>query len=429
MEKRNTLHLVLNEIKKDKNDPTLLPCQFIILDFGVSANNVKVVKEVALEAGETLLNKPIVAKYHRATQAFAENDNFGGHEEYLTKDKQGNDIIERDTVALGVFTSKGYLSEANVNGEIKEVMVADGVLWYSKYKDACDLLLDWYGRGIKINSSCEYLYKNYSFINGVEYHHSPIIFESHAILASENRGEQGVVMPAYESATLLSLNEANEFIQLVAQANERVKEEELVEEKQFNELEESTEKEVETEVVAEETEVVEEVTAEVETEEVVAETEEVEPTEWEAVVNELQTQVNQLASENKELLEKFNTASDTIVSLNSTIEDLKQYREQMMNEQREKLIEEKMNHFASKFEALGAHEKFESDEVQSLIAQSVEETEEGKNALLALNTMIVDLIEMKQGASAQEFHLLGLASHRKNLLKDDDSFESRYKIK
>lgn len=431
MEKRNTLQLILNEIKRDSSDPTILPCQFVILDFDVSANNVKVTKPVALEAGKTLLNKPIVAKYHRVSQSFAEDDNFGSHEEYLTKNKNGKDTIERDTIALGVFTTEGYFAEINVNGEMKEVMIADGVLWYSKYKDACDLLIEWYERGIKINTSCEYLYKNYSFIDGVEYHHSPIIFESHAILASENRGNHSVVTPAYESATLLSLNEVQEFIQLVAQANNQAKEDESVEEMEKEQVNSEMEignvdgqEEQLEEQSNENTEVV--VETEVDAE---SETETVEECECKTIVNELQVKIDQLSSDNEDLRSKFNAASETIITLNSTIKELDSYREQLMTEQREKMLEEKMNHFSSKFEAIGAQEQFESEEVKSLIAQSIEDTTEGKDALLALNTMIVDLIEAKQNASSQDLQLLGLASYRKDLLKNEDSFESRYKIK
>ena len=434
MGKKQTLNLVLNQIKKDNNDSTILPCSFVILDFDVSLNNVKVVKEVALEGGKTLLNKPIVAKYHRVSSANANDDNFGSHEEYMTENKHGKDVLERDTVAMGVFTSPGYLAEIMVDGVWKEVMVADGVLWYSKYKDACDLLLEWYERGIKINMSCEYLYQNYSFIEGVEYHHSPIIFESHAILASENRGEHEKVIPAYEAATMLSINEFEKFNTFVAQAANQAKEDKPVEEKELNNANENEELD-ELEVSPEEAEdkleeelnAEEETTLEEQNEDETALNEVAHET-LDQEINELKETIEQLSAAKAELEEKFNAAAETITQLNSLVEELKPYREQQVNAQKEKELTEKMNHFSSKFEAVGAKEKFESEEVQTLIAQSIGESDEAKEALLKLNTMIVDFVQQKQDETSLTPQIVGLASYRKNLVKGDDSFDSRYKL-
>lgn len=225
MTKRHKLNLVLNEIKQS-DDPTIIPCTFIVLDYEKSGNNVIVDKDVALEGGKTLINKPIVAKYNEVEEANTKTDNFGSHEQYLGKDRYGNLTVKSDTVPIGVFTTEGYELAVNINGEEKKVMAADAVLWRTRFSDACDLLLEWYESGLTINTSCEYLYSNYSFQDGVEYHFSPIYFEGHAVLASENRGNQEIVLPAYESSKLLSFNEINKFNKLVAQAiNQESKEE------------------------------------------------------------------------------------------------------------------------------------------------------------------------------------------------------------
>lgn len=490
MKKKNTLNLVLNEIKKDVNDPTIIPCTFVILDFDVSRNNVKISEDDALEGGKTLINKPIVAKYYQVSQANANDDNFGSHAEYRTKDKYGNDVILRDTVAVGVFTSEGYITQINVNGENKRVMVADGVLWYSKYKDACDLIVEWYNRGVQVNMSCEYLYYNYSILDGVEHHLSPIIFESHAILASEDRGNISEVIPAYESATLLSLNDLQKFNTLVAQAANQVKEENSVDElSQGTEIQEGiedTKEEIAVDVpegqqlnemksqinevsmdemrraireqvkgIVQQNDYVwiydvyqtyaivsvedydsnksefykfnytlenDTVTVDLE-----SKTEVKEKREWVVVTNELETKITELTNAKADLEVKFNAASDTIVSLKSQIEELTPYREQQLNAQREKALEDQMKHFCAKFDAVDAKEKFESEEVQSLIAQSIEDNDAAKEALLSLNVMIVELIQEQVTENAQEIPMLGLASYRKDLI-NTDSFESRYKL-
>lgn len=221
--KRRKLNLVLNEIKHS-DDPTVLLCTFIILDFERSGNNVVVEKSVALEAAKTLINKPIVARYHNVEEPNTPTDNFGDHEVEIKENRYGEPEVVRNTVPIGTFITEGYIITINENGKEKEVLVADAVLWYSRFPDACDLLLEWYERGININTSCEYLYFNYTFKDGIEYHHSPIYFEGHAILASEKRGEHDVVLPAYKSSKLLSFKDIEKFNRLVAQAINQEKE-------------------------------------------------------------------------------------------------------------------------------------------------------------------------------------------------------------
>lgn len=208
----------MNEIKQTK-DPTLLDATFIILDFEKSHNNAVVSKEVAIELGETILSKPIVAHYIPVEDENTTTDNFSGHGASLGKNKHGEETISRSTIPIGVFTSKGYIMTINVDGEETEVLAADATLWKSRFSDACELLVDWFNRGININTSSEFLYGNYAFQDGVEYIHPPVVFEGHCILASENRGEQNIVRPSYDSSRLLSFNEISKFNRMIAEAH------------------------------------------------------------------------------------------------------------------------------------------------------------------------------------------------------------------
>ncbi|MEL3959392.1 hypothetical protein NST17_19765 [Caldifermentibacillus hisashii] len=490
--KKQKLNLVLNEIKQS-DDPTIMKCTFIVLDFDISRNNVVVEKDVALEGGKTLLNKPIVAYYQQVEEFNTPTDNFGSHQQRLGTNRYGDVIVTSDTVPIGVFVTEGYLLTVNINGENKEVMAADAVLWKTRYPDACDLIVEWYERGININTSCEYLYSNFAFQDGVEYHYSPIYFEGHAVLASEYRGSQEEVLPAYESSKLLSINEINKFNRLVAQAISQRKEseEEGINMKFFKKVFELSHSDIRSLIYAQldstldnnEYSYIEDVydnyfvvnlykyddndnldskyfkynytkeqddtiaidfESKVEVKikrdwvnvsefenmqnELTKKRNELEQlvvqlNEKEAKISDLELQVNSIKAEKESVERQFNETADKLTQLNSTIEELKPFKERFEKEQFEKVLNEKKEYYSIKFNALNAAEKFNSDEVQELIKKAVNETDEGRQAILQLNSMLVDLMDVKVG---DDGIIRETAAQRKDLISADDSFESRY---
>ncbi|KON87349.1 hypothetical protein AF332_11270 [Sporosarcina globispora] len=489
--KKHRLNLVLNEIKQSE-DPTIIPCTFIVLDYDVSGNNVIVDKDVALEGGKTLINKPIVAKYNEVEEPNTKTDNFGGHEQYLGEDRYGNLTVKSDTVPIGVFTTEGYELTININGEEKEVMAADAVLWKTRFSDACDLLLEWFNSGITINTSCEYLYSNFTLKDGIEYHHSPIYFEGHAVLASENRGDQSLVLPAYESSKLLSFNEINKFNKLVAQAINQEDKEEKENMKFFKKINElshsdirsllygqldpslnqneyswisdvyesyfvanvysyaegnefdkyfkfnyskdgeaiSVDLESKTEVMVKRdwVEVSQFQSVQNELEEKSTKVEELttQLNEKEGKLTELETQLNTVTTEKESVEKQFNEVSEKVVTLSTQVEELKPFRNQVEQEKLEKALNEKKDFYSKKFNALKAAEKFDSEEVQELITKSIDETEEGKQAILQLNTMLVELVEVTQEPKTEDPVIRELSSKRENLIPASNDFESRY---
>lgn len=496
MNKKHQLNLILNEIKQS-DDPTILPCTFIVLDYEKSGNNAIVTKDVALDGGKTLINKPIVAKYNEVEEANTKTDNFGSHEQYLGEDRYGNLTIKSDTVPIGVFTTEGYEMTVNIDGEEKEVMAADAVLWRTRFSDACDLLLEWYESGIKINTSCEYLYSNYSFQDGIEYHHSPIFFEGHAVLASENRGSQELVLPAYESSKLLSFNEINKFNKLVAQAINQNSKEEKEEMKYFKKVNELSHSDIrsllyaqldatlsdreysyiadvyETYFVANLYKYNEEdnleydkyykfnyskgendtVTVDFDSKtEVTIKRDWVEVTEFETIQNELATkntkveelttqlneketklseleaQLNTISTEKEEIAKQFNSASEKIIQLNSKVEELAPFKEQLEKEKLEKSLNEKREFYSAKFKALNAIEKFESEEVQELVNKSVFDNEEGSQAILQLNSMLVDMVVLEKEVKNEDTVIREVSSKRENLIPTPEDFDSRYSL-
>jgi hypothetical protein len=485
--KKHKLNLVLNEIKQT-DDPTILACTFIIMDYEKSGNNVIVSKDVALEGGKTLINKPIVAKYMEVDEPNTNTDNFGSHEQYLGEDRYGNMMVKSDTIPIGVFTTEGYNTTINFNGEEKEVMAADAVLWSSRFPDATDLILEWYNNGIKVNTSCEYLYSNFAFQDGVEYHYSPIYFEGHAVLASENRGDHSIVLPAYDTSRLLSFNEINQFNKLVAQAinqNNETKESETMPNLfkkvcelshqdirsllygqldptlgentyswisdvydtyfvaniysytegseydkyfKFNYTKDDTTVTIDFESKSEVTlkrdwiEVTEVQQIQNSLDEKTKKVEKLE-----SQLNEVSAKVETVTSEKEGLEKQFNETSEKLTQLSSLVEELKPFKDQVETANFEKALNEKKDFYSKKFNALKATEKFESEEVQELVKKSVNENEEGKQAILQLNTMLVELVEVPV-VKEENPAIKEIASKRENLIPAGNDFDSRYSL-
>lgn len=466
-QKKKVFQLQLNEIKKT-DDPTKLPCTFIIFDFETSHNNTVISKEVALDASPTIINKPIVAKYHEVEGINTATDALGSHEAYLGTDKHGELEVKTDTTPIGVFTSEGYIIEIDTAEGKKEVLAADAVLWSSRFSDACELLLEWYSRGININTSCEILYSNYSVKDGIEYIEAPIYLEGHAILNSEKRGEHDIVLPAYDSSRLVSFNEMQKFEKLVAQAANQEKQKEGEKVDKFKKVFEPSHSDIRALIYNQL-----DPTLESNEESYIADVydtyfivniyswsednsydkyykinyakngdtltidfdskievflkrnwEEVVPEEIQSQLNEKDTTISKLSEQFNEIKEKFNTASEKLVQLNSALEELKPFKEQHEKAEFEKRVQEKKEFYKSKFEALNAEEKFETEEVQNLILASAKDSEETDKAILQLNSMLVDLVDHE--ADQDEVFIRELSSKREKLLKEDDSFESRY---
>ncbi|PGZ96956.1 hypothetical protein COE51_16425 [Bacillus pseudomycoides] len=486
MQKKRKLNLLLKQLNSTIEDPTIIKCTFIIMDFEKSGNNVIVDKETALEAGKTLLNKPIVTFYQPPTEPNTRTDNLGDHEMYIGEDRNGNMVVKSNTVPIGVFTSEGYETTISVNGEDKEVMAADAVLWRSRFPDAIDLIEEWFHGGVDVVTSCEYLYSNFSFQDGVEYHHSPIFFEGHCVLASSDRGDQKAVTPAYDSSKLLSINQINKFNRLVAQAINQKDKEESNTMKYFKKVCELSHSDIRSLLYAQLDPTLGEseyswisdvydtyfvsniysyadgneydkyfkfsytkdndvVTINFDSKsEVALKRDWVEVTQVQQMQNqldektqkvkELETQLNTanskadtLSTEKEAITKQFNSASEKIVELSTQVEELKPFKNQVEKETLDKALNEKKDYYSAKFNALNAAEKFEAEEVQDLISKSIFENEEGKQAILQLNTMLVDMVTIQSNENAGTI-IRETSSKRENLIPTDDDFDSRYSM-
>jgi hypothetical protein len=214
--KNGQVKMSLNSLSTVENDPTILHAKLIVHDFEVSGNNQVITEDVAEENMQTLVGKRICCKYISREENGGE-DALGSHEEVESIDRDGNEVITTDTMAVG-FIENVYIDDfTDENGITKRVVFADAVIWNDdKYRDIVGLLNEWLNRGIPVSMSVEYLYFNFTKKDGVDYIQSPIIYTAHTLLNSEDRGDAIEILPAYDCATMLSLNEMQAWNKAVA---------------------------------------------------------------------------------------------------------------------------------------------------------------------------------------------------------------------
>lgn len=218
IQKRSILKAQFNTLEINQEDPTILKGTVIIHDFDRSWNNQVISEEVCVENMDTLVGKRIVCKY------IPSEDNNGvdaltDHEEIIGKDRDtGQDAIFTDTIAIGFIESVFIDDYVNEEGHTKKALYGNIVIWNDdKYANIVGLLQEWIDRGVKIHMSVEYLYCNYNVVEGVEYLQSPILYVAHTLLNSEERGEYAEIMPAYDCATLINLNERQQWNKTINQ--------------------------------------------------------------------------------------------------------------------------------------------------------------------------------------------------------------------
>lgn len=423
--KRAIFEIKLNAIQ-DTDNPTKKEVEFILHDFLVSHNNSIISKETALKTLHTLKDMPIVCRYYPVSETGANDDALGSHELHLDEDrKTGKPIMGLATVPIGVFTEDAYIKTITDElGQEKEVVVGKGIVWASRFPNVVGLLKEWFDSGIDVVSSMEILYDSYLFKDGVEEILS-YVYEGHCILNSEERGEHQKVYPAYD---------VSKITKLVAQAVNQEHIDKQLNSEEVNEVEELEVKQeiAETEEVVEAPVEEEKLETEQSSEEVVEEVvEAVEVNEEDTLqkeIDSLKEQLSKLESENSSLQSKFNEATEKLISLTSEIETLTPYKEQFEAKQNQEKLAEKKEFYSKKFEALKASEKFVSEEVQELLSKSIYETDEGKQAILQLNTMLVDLVVLDSEVIQETPAIREISSKRENLIPAGNDFDSRYSL-
>jgi len=218
--KKSTFKAQFNSLEINTEDPTILRGKVVIHDFLPSWNNQCITEEVCTENMDTLIGKRIVCKYIPSVDNNGK-DALTDHEENISINRDsGNEIIITDTIAIGFIESVYIDDYTDENGIIKKVLYGSVVIWNDdKYANIVGLLQEWINRNIKIHMSVEYLYMNYNVIDGIEYLQTPILYVAHTFLNSEQRNDVAEVLPAYDCATLISLNERTKWNKAINNIN------------------------------------------------------------------------------------------------------------------------------------------------------------------------------------------------------------------
>lgn len=114
----------------------------------------------------------------------------------------------------------------------------------------------------------------------------------------------------------------------------------------------------------------------------------------EAVVSERETELNEVKQENVETKEAMVSMGAKIEELQGVVDSLNEYKEKYETEQYEKALNEAKELYRAKFAKLKAEAKFESEEVQALIVDTLD-AEKALSAKSQLADILVDMIEVQ----------------------------------
>lgn len=415
----------------ETDDPTKKFVEFILHDFEISHNSTRIKEEVAIPALPSLKGMPIVLKYHKVSEAGANDDALGGHEVVIVEDREGELDIRTDTIAIGSFTDEATIVEVLVDGVNKKVVKGNGVLWASRYPDIIALLQEWWDAGIPIKSSMEILFDEYSVKDGV-LDVENYVYEGHCILNSEERNGHKIVNPAYDSSQI------TKFQKLVAQALGKEGEDEEMYRKYFELSHGDIRSLLDSAMKADMAEqdywdswitavyddkfvynlwtsgstkyyVVNYVKSENEvTVDWDSKQEVFKKEEWIPVATEIQS----LQAERNEYKEKLEEAE----------KQLNQFAEKQFEEN----VEKQKEFYSAKFEAFGEKEKFESEEVQSLVVNSAKSGKEADEATVKLSKMLLEMLDPSKINKVKERGIFQYASDSKIDNLGGSSFRERY---
>ncbi len=436
--KRNKLEFSLNSIS-ETNNPSQLEATFVVHDFLTSWNGAVISKEVAQENIQYLVGQYICCKYIPK-----ENndglDALGDHEAGFEINRDtGSKMVSTNTVPIGHITEAYIDMGTQSDGTEGEVVYCKATLWLNKFYNVLSFLNEMVESGINVPCSVEYAYSNYEMKDGIRYDQSPIYYEALCILNPIDRGDIKQVLPAYDSSKF----EGFSFNSLVEadihnsknESKEGVKTMENIFYKALNGLSLGDQRDkvmvalsknltaeefnntwismydIEADVVKYETCVDGEwkkfaipysITEGQEIELNMAE-----KAEWEyqAVIKEV---IKEVPVVDEEATKAFNSKieelegnllseKDSVVSLNAQIVSLTEevakleaYKTQLEEIEHNAKVEAVQAEYKAKFEVFNSVDKFESEEVQALVLETLDE-EKSMNAKLAIADILVEV--------------------------------------
>lgn len=111
--------------------------------------------------------------------------------------------------------------------------------------------------------------------------------------------------------------------------------------------------------------------------------------EKEESIKGLNSTIETLTTEKDTLETQFNDATEKMIGLNSQVEEMRPIVEESNKAKYEKALNEKMDFYKTKFEAVKGIEKFNAEDVQTLVKNSLAD----EKAILQLNAILTELIQ------------------------------------
>lgn len=209
VKKMMTHNFCINNIEKSNDDNSVLKFKAVVMDFKKSHNGWAVSRDTAEKHMQSLVHKHIVAKYYNENENGG-MDSFGSHEpsEVALRGTNGEIMIpSTNTRSIGTITNVYIAPLIEGNALSEEVLWCDGILLAWDNINECSLLLEWAENNIPILTSVEWFYTQNMIDNdGVEWIVDPT-FNALTILNSEQRGNKNIIYGNYDCSHIeLMLN-------------------------------------------------------------------------------------------------------------------------------------------------------------------------------------------------------------------------------
>lgn len=141
---------------------------------------------------------------------------------------------------------------------------------------------------------------------------------------------------------------------------------------------------------------------------------------------ELETQLSEKDAELVKGKEDMVSLNETIQSLNQVVEELKPYKAKVEQDEYERQLNEKIEFYKGKFEALNAKERFETDEIQGLIKETLD-IEKATNAKSKLADILLDCVKVdNQVIQNDKKDIKEVGDKKLNGLIKTNSYENEY---
>ena len=144
----------------------------------------------------------------------------------------------------------------------------------------------------------------------------------------------------------------------------------------------------------------------------------------EVIVEDKDAKIAELTAKVEDYTNKILALNDKISEMQKTVDLYNAIQEEKSIQEKQNKINEKKSEFKNAFEKLGARDKFESEEVQSLINKCVDD----KDAMISLSEMLVNLVDV-MSIENKTVDRVELPSTVENLIPESDSVAVKYGFK